>query len=86
MSLSPSQNRAIEITERVSSSLSVIGALFVIGTYTVSSSFHKPINRMVFYASWGNIIANISTLISLSGIQAGRNTALCQTQGFLIQM
>ncbi|KAJ5831855.1 hypothetical protein N7474_000166 [Penicillium riverlandense] len=86
MSLSPSQNRAIEITERVTSSFSVIGALFVIGTYTASSSFHKPINRMVFYASWGNIIANISTLISLSGIQAGRNTALCQTQGFLIQM
>ncbi|KAJ5190142.1 uncharacterized protein N7498_009127 [Penicillium cinerascens] len=86
MSLSPSQNRAIEITERVTSSLSVLGALFVIGTYTASSSFHKPINRMVFYASWGNILANVSTLISLSGIQAGRTSTMCQTQGFLIQM
>ena len=86
MSLSASQNQAIEITERVTSSLSIFGALFVISTYITSSSFHKPVNRIIFYASWGNIIANISTLISLSGIQAGRDSAMCQTQGFLIQM
>ncbi|KAJ5089991.1 hypothetical protein N7532_008675 [Penicillium argentinense] len=86
MSLSPSQNRAIQITERVTSSFSVFGALFVIGTYTASSRFHKPINRMVFYASWGNILANVSTLISLSGIQAGQESSMCQTQAFLIQM
>jgi hypothetical protein len=86
MSLSPSQNQTIEITQRVTSSLSILGALFVISTYIASSSFHKPVNRMIFYASWGNIIANISTLISLSGIEAGRDSAMCQTQGFLIQM
>ncbi|KAJ5806244.1 uncharacterized protein N7503_003846 [Penicillium pulvis] len=86
MSLTPKQNQAIEITERITSGLSICGALFVILTYSASSSFHKPVNRMVFYASWGNILANVSTMISLSGISAGRNSVMCQSQGFLIQM
>lgn len=86
MSLTLKQNQAIEITERISSGLSICGALFVILTYSVSASFHKPVNRMVFYASWGNILANVSTMISLSGITAGKDSVTCQSQAFLIQM
>jgi len=41
---------------------------------------------MVFYAAWGNVAANISTIISTSGIAAGQNSALCQFQSFIIQM
>lgn len=86
MSLTPQQNQALLITERITSGLSIFGALFVILTYSVSASFHKPVNRMVFYASWGNILANVSTMISLTGITAGRDSVMCQSQGFLIQM
>ena len=52
----------------------------------ISSEYHKPINRLVFYASFGNIISNVATLISRSSIEAGANSPLCQFQAFLIQM
>jgi hypothetical protein len=86
MSLTTGQLRAIEITERVTSSFSMIGGLFVIVTFLASPVFHKPINRLVFYASWGNMITNVATMISRSGIQIGVNEPLCQLQAFIIQM
>ncbi|OBT47495.1 hypothetical protein VE00_03261 [Pseudogymnoascus sp. WSF 3629] len=86
MGLSDSQLSAIQLAERVSSVLSVIGCLFVITTYLGFAAFHKPINRLVFYASWGNLATNVATIISRSGIAAGVNSPLCQLQGFLIQM
>lgn len=86
MSLSSRQFGAIEVTERVASSFSILGTLFVISTYLASPDFHKPINRLIFYASWGNMIANVATLISRSGIRAGPDSALCQSQSFIVQM
>ncbi|KAK1141971.1 hypothetical protein N8T08_008294 [Aspergillus melleus] len=50
-----------------------------------NGSFRKPINRLVFYASWGNIMTNLATVVSQSGIHAGLNSPLCQLQAFLIQ-
>ncbi|KAL8895886.1 MAG: hypothetical protein Q9207_007967 [Kuettlingeria erythrocarpa] len=52
----------------------------------LSSDFRKPVNRLIFYASWGNMLGNAATLISQSGIKAGQRSALCQFQAFLIQM
>jgi hypothetical protein len=48
---------------------------------------HLAINRLVFYATWGNIMANIATLISTSGMpdNALELTPLCEFQGVLIQ-
>ncbi|KAA6409340.1 MAG: hypothetical protein FRX48_06893 [Lasallia pustulata] len=86
LSLSPRQSNALEITQRITSSFSILGSLFVIATYLVSSDFHKPINRLVFYASWGNLVANVATLVAQSGIRAGCDSVLCQAQGFAIQM
>lgn len=86
MSLSHDQLAAIQTAERVSSVFSVCGSLFVIGTYLYSEAFHKPINRLVFYASWGNMATNVATLISRSGITAGVTSPLCQLQAFIIQM
>lgn len=86
MSLTTGQLRAIEITERVTSSFSIVGGLFVIITFLASAEFHKPINRLVFYASWGNMVTNVATMISRSGIQIGVNSPLCQLQAFIIQM
>lgn len=83
----PSQEQlaAISITERVCSTVSLVGTFVIVTTFIVSRSFRKPINRLVFYASWGNIMANIATLISQSGIHAGVGSPLCQFQAFLIQ-
>ncbi|KAJ6118224.1 hypothetical protein N7471_013691 [Penicillium samsonianum] len=83
----PSQRQldAISVTERVCSAISLMGTFIIITSFIGSRSFRKPINRLVFYASWGNMMANIATMISQSGIHAGARSPLCQVQAFLIQ-
>jgi hypothetical protein len=85
MGFSEDQMQAIEITERFCSVLSLLGTTFIITTFLCNKSFHKPINRLVFFAAWGNIMSNVATLISTSGIHLGVNGSLCQFQAFLIQ-
>lgn len=85
MSLTANQQQDIIIFERIASVLSLIGATFVIVTFTIDEKFRKPINRLVFLATFGNILTNVATLISIGGIEAGETSALCQFQGFLIQ-
>lgn len=86
MSLSPGQLTAIEITERVSSVLSLLGTTFIIATFLSDNAFHRPINRLVFYAAWGNVVTNVATLIGVSGVHFGGKSPLCQFQAFIIQM
>lgn len=53
--LTPDQIRTISITERVSSVFSLMGIVFILSTFLLSSSFNKPINRLVFFATFGNL-------------------------------
>lgn len=76
---------ALSIIERVCSVFSLLGSIFIIGTFLLSKAFHKPINRLVFYASFGNMIVNVGTLMSRSYI-GDSNSVGCQLQAFLIQM
>ncbi|RYP89734.1 hypothetical protein DL770_004122 [Monosporascus sp. CRB-9-2] len=46
----------LKVIERVCSSLSLLGCVFVLATFTFSDAFRKPINRLVFYASFGNLL------------------------------
>lgn len=85
MSLTAIQTQDVIITERVASALSLAGAAFVLITFSLNDKFRKPINRLVVYATFGNIITNVATLISTGGIEAGRGSSLCQFQAFLIQ-
>jgi hypothetical protein len=85
-SLSDSNSRALIITERVNSSVSIAGILFILLTFWFSPYFNKPINRLFFFASWGNLGSCIAALISQAGPNAGPTTALCQFQAFLVQM
>lgn len=85
MSLTATQIQDIVITERISSILSLVGTAFVIGTFLLNNKFRKPINRLVFYATFGNILTNVATLVSTDGIEAGQSSSLCQFQAFLIQ-
>ncbi|KHO00941.1 G-protein coupled receptor [Metarhizium album ARSEF 1941] len=80
-----SELEAISAVERACSVLSLLGCLFTIGTFSYSRSFHKPINRLVFYASFGNMLTNIGTLMSRSYLPH-INSFGCQFQGFLIQL
>ena len=84
--LTPGQLTALSVTERVNSCISLVGIFFVIGTYLGSAAFDKPINRLIFFASFGNLGSNIASLISEAGPLAGPASALCQFQAFLVQM
>lgn len=80
------QTNALMITERIVSVFSIFGIFFILVTCYFLRSFNKPINRLVFYASFGNLGMNIACLISEDGIKAGALSPLCQFQAFLIQM
>ncbi|KAI9886718.1 MAG: hypothetical protein M1823_001494 [Watsoniomyces obsoletus] len=82
---SAQQLNLLEITERVSSVLSLLGTTFIIVTFLTSRSFRKPINRIVFYVSFANILTNVATLISRESIRQGVDSPICQAQAFLIQ-
>lgn len=84
--LTVGQSNALMITERIVSVFSIFGIIFILVTFYFLSSFNKPINRLVFYASFGNLGMNIACLISENGIKAGALSPLCQFQAFLIQM
>lgn len=83
--LTERQLNGFSVIERVCSVLSLLGCLLVIITFSTSKSFHKPINRLVFYASFGNMMTNVATLMARTYL-GDTNSAGCQFQAFLIQM
>ena len=83
--LTPSQLSALQITERLTSALSLLGFLFVVLTYIFCEGFKKPVNRLIFYAAWSNLGTTIVGFISRDGVRAGRDSALCQFQAFAFQ-
>ncbi|KAL2044430.1 hypothetical protein N7G274_003135 [Stereocaulon virgatum] len=84
--LSSGQINALAVTERVTSILSLLGIFFILSTFLLGRGFNKPINRLVFAASWSNLGMNIAVLIAEDGVSAGQNSPLCQFQAFAIQM
>ena len=84
--LTPHQLNILSTTERVGSCFSLAGIAFIFGTFLLSPYYKKSINRQIFYASIGNLGVNIAALISEDGPARGQSSALCQLQGFLVQM
>lgn len=84
--LTANQTNAFAVTERVTSIFSLLGILFILSTFLLGRGFDKPINRLVFAASWSNLGMNIAALIAEDGVTAGANSSLCQFQAFAIQM
>ncbi|KAK3370151.1 hypothetical protein B0H63DRAFT_309071 [Podospora didyma] len=85
MDATRSQLDIFSIIERTCSVFSLLGCVVVIVTFSMSKAFHKPINRLVFYASFGNLMTNVATLMARSFI-GDTTSAGCQFQAFLIQM
>ncbi|EQB44475.1 G-protein coupled receptor [Colletotrichum gloeosporioides Cg-14] len=75
----------LSIIERTCSVFSLLGCVFIIVTFCSSRAFHKPINRLVFFASFGNMMTNVGTLMARSYIESPLSPG-CQLQAFLIQM
>ena len=86
MALSKDQLHTLATVERIASIASGLGVATIIGTFCLSRQFRNPIQRVVFINAFFNIFDVTATLISLSGPEAGNPSALCQFQGFLMQM
>ncbi|KAF2823456.1 hypothetical protein CC86DRAFT_396231 [Ophiobolus disseminans] len=86
-SLTAEQVDAIRISARAMSVLSLLGSCYIISTFVCFPIYRKLINRLVFYATWGNIMANVATLISTTAIPKDPLllSPLCEFQGVLIQ-
>ncbi|KAF4305545.1 hypothetical protein GTA08_BOTSDO06387 [Botryosphaeria dothidea] len=75
------------IVARTSASISLLTTSSIILTYLISPRFRKPMNRLLFYASLGNIFQAIALFICTSGLPfPGKTMSLCRFQGFCIQM
>ncbi|KAL1656785.1 hypothetical protein SLS61_000581 [Didymella pomorum] len=79
--------RGLEVATCTSSVVSILGSLFIISSYLCLAYIRRPTTRLIFYATWGNIVTNAATLVSVSAVPAGSVGAstLCQAQSFLIQ-
>lgn len=86
LNFSPSQINVMHVTERVTSIFSLLGIFFILSTFLLGHGFDKPINRLIFFASWSNLGMNIAALIAEDGPRAGQNSSLCQFQAWAIQM
>lgn len=83
--LTAHEEDVFSIIERTNSVFSFLGSVVVITTFCLSKAFHKPINRLVFYATFGNLMTNVATLIARSFVGDGASAG-CQFQAFIIQM
>jgi hypothetical protein len=84
--LSPEDAESIVTIERACSAISLLGCVFVLLTFAMSDAFRqRAINRMVFYATFGNMLTNVATLMTTSQTHDVDSFG-CQFQAFLIQV
>lgn len=83
--ISPKHYSDFVAIERTCSALSLISCIFIISTFLLSESFRKPITRLVFFASFGNLLTNVATVMARSFVEQPASPG-CQLQAFLIQM
>ncbi|KMU84563.1 hypothetical protein CIHG_02347 [Coccidioides immitis H538.4] len=83
--LSLSQLLSLQAAVRATASVSLLACLLVITSYAFSTLFHTPLNRLIFYATWGNLLAHVAELIAWSGPRAGITSSLCKFQAFFIE-
>lgn len=83
--LTDDQFNAISIMERTCSVISLLGCIFTIVTFICLSAFRaKPVNRLVFFASLGNMGCTVGTLMSRSFLD-DIDSFGCQFQAMLVQ-
>jgi hypothetical protein len=86
MDLTAAQRHTIEHIERLGASISLVGVCLIFITYGFFSRVRTIPNTFIFFASIANVGASIACLIGYAGLLAGDDSALCQTQAFLLEM
>jgi hypothetical protein len=82
--LSRSQDLAIEVIERIGSSISMACVLFLMSTFLAYRRLRTPSNTLLFSASPANLFAGIASLIGRAGLSRP-DAATCQVQGFFLE-
>ncbi|KAK4239411.1 putative G-protein coupled receptor [Achaetomium macrosporum] len=86
MNLTVAERHTIQHIERLGASISLVGVCLIFITYGFFSRVRTIPNTFIFFASIANIGASIACLIGYAGILAGDDSAMCQTQAFLLEM
>jgi hypothetical protein len=86
MNLTGTERDIIQNVERAGASLSLVGVGFVFVTYGMFKRLRTVPNTFILFASIANVGASAACLIGYDGIVAGDESALCQIQGFLLEM
>lgn len=86
MNLTGTERDIIQNVERAGASLSLAGVGFIFVTYGLFKRLRTVPNTFILFASIANVGASIACLIGYDGILAGDGSALCQIQGFLLEM
>lgn len=86
MDLTQDQVDTIVALERAGSSLSLVAITIIIITYWAFKRMRTVPNLFLLFASIANAGAGVACLIGFDGLRAGVNSALCQTQAFLLEM
>jgi hypothetical protein len=86
MNLTVAERQTIQHIERFGASLSLVGVCLIFIAYGFIKRVRTVPNTFIFFASVANVGASIACLIGYAGIAAGDSSALCQVQGFLLEM
>jgi hypothetical protein len=86
MELTQQERDTIEHIERLGASISLISVCFIFAAYGLFKRARTVPNTFIFFASIANVGASIACLIGYAGILAGLDSALCQSQAFLLEM
>lgn len=86
MDLTHDQIDTIVALERAGSSLSLVAITFIVITYSAFKRMRTVPNLFLLFASIANAGAGIACLIGFDGLRKGVDSALCQTQAFLLEM
>ncbi len=86
MTLTGEQATVIVGLERAGASLSMVGVLLIIATFTLFKRLRTVPNTFILFASIANIGASTASLIGLAGIAEGSDSSLCRAQAFLLEM
>ncbi|KAH0430140.1 g-protein coupled receptor [Colletotrichum camelliae] len=84
--LSQQQIDIVIALERVGASLSLVGVTLIFITYYAFKRLRTVPNLFILMASIANVGASVACAMGYDGLRAGETSALCQLQGFLLEM
>lgn len=86
MNLTAEEKGTLQTVERVGASLSLVGVCLIFVTFALFQRLRTVPNTFILFASISNVGASVACLIGFDGLNAGESSALCQVQGFLLEM